>query len=566
VSTRSAAFSEAAAPASASAPRIERLELRSDRLRASYRFTFAFHAREVRFERDAGKGFEPIFPEVYSFHAERHDPAELLLQLEDLWSNPRLLAPGATRRDAEELLGRLLLALPRYLERLLDRLAGEDGAQGALYGRVCEDVAVLLEVARRFVRDKQLEEQTRLRLASFHLGKILLRALLVVMRRRVRPEFLEAYLAGRADAAPAGEGGAFGAFYAIAAGDAEAIDRRVTAAAERAFYRWLEGVCLDESHQAFESEGSPFEEREREVLRAVSSEGRLRLSRGRDLVPFLRRPRNRDCERLLTQLETFFLRRYDVHHAAVVIAHARCMELGEDDRDRILSRHSARNYALLLAAVALPLVGAAFAHSRAPRLFDALASAEILVVNALAFWFLIVRFCWQKDLTFFHAAVPRIGAGIIVGYLPVFLIDEVWDLARRPWFPLGAIIVLLGFTTLLYLYVEVRHRIGDSRQAFARARAIFLLGMVEAVGFGLIVTSLLGPFMVVRNWHDGGEQLPMPLLRESIPPFIGELPRVLGFEPLLLFPSAVLLMSFLAFFIGTFLQLLWEDLPITEPL
>jgi hypothetical protein len=70
---------------------------------------------------------------------------------------------------------------------------------------------------------------------------------------------------------------------------------------------------------------------------------------------------------------------------------------------------------------------------------------------------------------------------------------------------------------------------------------------------------------VVRNWHDGA-QLPMPLLRETIPPFVGELPRILGLEPLLLFPSAVLLMSFLAFFIGTFLQLLWEDLPITEPL
>jgi hypothetical protein len=28
----------------------------------------------------------------------------------------------------------------------------------------------------------------------------------------------------------------------------------------------------------------------------------------------------------------------------------------------------------------------------------------------------------------------------------------------------------------------------------------------------------------------------------------------------------VLLMTFLAFFIGTFLQLLWEDLPITEPM
>jgi hypothetical protein len=40
----------------------------------------------------------------------------------------------------------------------------------------------------------------------------------------------------------------------------------------------------------------------------------------------------------------------------------------------------------------------------------------------------------------------------------------------------------------------------------------------------------------------------------------------MGIGPLWAFPSAVLLMSFLAFFIGTFLQLLWEDLPITEPL
>jgi len=28
----------------------------------------------------------------------------------------------------------------------------------------------------------------------------------------------------------------------------------------------------------------------------------------------------------------------------------------------------------------------------------------------------------------------------------------------------------------------------------------------------------------------------------------------------------VFLMTFMAFFIGVFLQLLWEDLPITEPL
>jgi len=55
-------------------------------------------------------------------------------------------------------------------------------------------------------------------------------------------------------------------------------------------------------------------------------------------------------------------------------------------------------------------------------------------------------------------------------------------------------------------------------------------------------------------------------LRATLDPIWGELPRVLGFEPLYFFPSAVLMMTFLSFFIGTFLQLMWEDLPITEPL
>ena len=43
-------------------------------------------------------------------------------------------------------------------------------------------------------------------------------------------------------------------------------------------------------------------------------------------------------------------------------------------------------------------------------------------------------------------------------------------------------------------------------------------------------------------------------------------PRVIGIEPVLVFPAVVGLMTFLSFFIGIFLQLMWEDLPITEPL
>ena len=58
----------------------------------------------------------------------------------------------------------------------------------------------------------------------------------------------------------------------------------------------------------------------------------------------------------------------------------------------------------------------------------------------------------------------------------------------------------------------------------------------------------------------------MALLGELLPPFVGQLPRVVGVEPIYTFPAAVFVMAFLSFFIGTFLQLLWEDIPITAPL
>ena len=67
--------------------------------------------------------------------------------------------------------------------------------------------------------------------------------------------------------------------------------------------------------------------------------------------------------------------------------------------------------------------------------------------------------------------------------------------------------------------------------------------------------------MAGRNWGAASSGRPAPFAR----PFTA-LPRILGIEPFAAFPTAVFLMSFLSFFIGTFLQLMWEDLPITEPM
>jgi hypothetical protein len=410
------------------------------------------------------------------------------------------------------------------------------------------DVAILVHVFDRFMADKALDRETGLRFAGFHLRKLALRTLNALVADRVSPDYLARYVAGEVSPFERGEEvSETGLFYALARGDPHTLDRWLVGMGERAFHRWLEQVCLDEGNGAFETQESPFDDRETEVLRAVNARGGRRVSRGKDLVPYLRQRGNRDCLRVLQGLEAWFLRQYDVSNAAAAIQHLAA-----------------------LAALTAPFVAALFVYTRAPRLFDLACSLEVGLILAAVFWFLLYRFCWKRDLTFFHASVPRIGAGIIVGYLPVFLIDEVWDLADESWGILVAVVSLLGFATLLYLYVEVQRRLGDSQVAFARARAIFLLGVVEALALGLIMTSLFGRFMAERNWTaklgEPTRAAAFEAFRATAPAFAGQLPPIVGFEPLLAFPSAVLLMTFLSFFIGTFLQLMWEDIPLTEPL
>ena len=540
------------------------LELEVERIGLRVRATWAFHAREVRFERHAGDGWVALFPETFSFHLDRHDPFELNLQLEDLWSDPRRIGGGATRREVQELVRRMLVAAPGYLERVLGELERSGRLVGPASLRVHADAVVLSVVIARFVREKQLDTHPEARFIRFQLRKLVWRSAWALVRERVSPAALEAWVAGTAPSAR--DPSERGLLAALAGNLDDEIEPILLAIAERAFYRWLADTCLDEENGAFEGEDSPFGRREDEVLAVVSTDPAGRLRRACQLSPFLLRRQSRNCMRLLRRLEVWFLRCYDVPRAAAVIRHAENLTRGRQRPDAVLSWHSTPNYVAAIALLVWPFVGAAFAYQRAPLLFDLGASIQTAAVIGTALWYLLYRFVWQKDLAFFHGAVPRIGAGIIVGYLPVFLIDEVWDLARRPWFPLGVTVVLLAVTTLLYIYVEVRRRIEDPREAFARAQRLFLLGVLQALALGLVITTLLGTFMVVRVWANEDTALGIEWVRAATPPFIGQLPRIMGVAPVYAYPTAVLLMTFFSFFIGTFLQLLWEDLPITEPL
>ncbi len=546
---------------------LPRLELRVERLQLRFRFTFAFHAREVRFEIARGAGeFERIFPETFSFRAPEHDPTELFIQLEDLLSKPRLLGPRATARDARNLMVRLLSNAPRYFEDLFRQTDGGGRLGDVQRLRFHQDLALLSQIGLRFIETHDLDGGRPLRLAGFALRRRIYESLRELVSGRVDPAYLQRYVDGGEKLVDSSDDPTeSGFFQVLEMGEKAAADRMILRMAERAFYLWVEGVCLDEENQAFEKEDSPFRDRESEMIGAIAVRGATRIERGRDLMPFLRRA-DRNTKRIFDKLERWFLRAYDIRNASAIINYAAALERGRASSNRPLTWHTPRIHALTLAALLAPFVVGSFAYARHPHWIDLVCSAEVVFVNVSALWFLLYRFCWKRDLSFFHSSIPRIGAGIIVGYLPVFLIDEVWDLASHSTFALNAVTMLLGLVTLLYVYVEIAHRIPDTAVAFARARSIFLLGVVEAFGAGIVMTSLVGPFMVARNWVPEGAETSVEALKTTMPPMIGQLPHVVGYESLWVFPSALLLMTFLSFFIGIFLQLMWEELPITEPL
>jgi len=535
-----------------------------ERLELSFRFTFAFHAREIRFEVDRGAGWQRVFPETFSFHSRDHDPAELYFQLGDLLNRPELLSANANRRDNQELVIRLLTQAPQYLEALLVDV-GERLAEAPRL-RLQQDLSLFCQIASRFLTTREFTEQRRVRVATLLMRKLIYRGLDQLVQGRVEPGYLDAYMRGEVDPVdPNDDPSEGGFFYTMESGDQSAVNRMVMRMAERAFYMWVDRACLDEDNQAFEKEDSPFDSRETEVLRAISTHPGLRIEKTRDLVPYLRRP-SRDCRRILDKLERWFLRRYDIRHSSALIKHDSKLSQGEDPSNASLSWHTPRNHMLVLLTMVSPFVASIFLYERYPHVLDLVCSAEVGLVNLAAAWFLFYKFCWKRDLSFFHASVPRIGAGIIVGYLPVFLIDEVWDLASQPAAILGAVCTLLGLVTLLYIYVEVQHRIDDRNQAFERARAIFLFGVLQAFVIGVVMTNMVGRFMVLRNWSGESGSPSQTIADANSVPFVGELPLMIGVEPLIAFPSAVFVMTFLSFFIGVFLQLMWEDLPITEPL
>ena len=376
IASQSAAGGQGESGASASG--LPRLELRVERLRLRFRFTLAFHAREVRFEVARGDGaYERIFPETFSFNAARHDPTELFLQLEDLLTKPRLLGEKASARDARGLMTRLLSQAPRYLDGLCEYLDSENRLSPEARLRFHQDGALLSQVLLRFIETRELDGGRQLRVSSYSLRRRIYDSLRVLLDERVDPDYLAAYVEGRVNLIePSDDPTESGFFQVLETGEPEAANRMIVRMAERAFYLWLEGVCLDEENQAFEKEDSPFEDRETEVLRAITVPSARSVNRSSDLMPFLRRG-NKNATRLMGKLEQWFLRIYDIRHSSAVINHGALLHSDRPQTDRALSWHSPRNHAAALIVLMSPFLAGIFFYDAAPRWIDFLCSAEV---------------------------------------------------------------------------------------------------------------------------------------------------------------------------------------------
>jgi hypothetical protein len=152
--------------------------------------------------------------------------------------------------------------------------------------------------------------------------------------------------------------------------------------------------------------------------------------------------------------------------------------------------------------------------------------------------------------------LPRILGAALVGLIPLLLNDQTWNIGMRSsmfnW-SLLALITYIG--SFIYIFLEV-HSIkkfikGHSiAQALKESGRIFLIALSETLFIVTIASSLIFPAVMPNTGIDitnvsFGIYASTPLLS-------------FGF-----FPSLIILWTGITLFIGSFVQLLWQDQRIT---
>ena len=180
------------------------------------------------------------------------------------------------------------------------------------------------------------------------------------------------------------------------------------------------------------------------------------------------------------------------------------------------------------------------------------------VLTCFAYAFVIskmVEVLWVP--TRMKLLMPRLICATFLGYLVLIVGDEVWEYAVTVE-PLIRGVIIAGTLTFasLYLRSEIGNVIGfnspqKKRVVWKRTFAIFRKGILRALVFGLILMDLFCMQFLQHLEPDAINHAEKHLFTG----FLGVIEWRVG-----------LLFSCVAFLIGIFAQIFWEDKPITEPL
>ncbi len=167
------------------------------------------------------------------------------------------------------------------------------------------------------------------------------------------------------------------------------------------------------------------------------------------------------------------------------------------------------------------------------------------------FLLLAVAICksyFKKEFLDYKLFLPRLIGGIILGYIPLFMTQEIWE-----WLFVFDQSVLIGLSIFafcfsgLYLFLEVYNNLDNIRQAAVRSLAVLFLGLIYSLIIGLLLFDFFSYIFVLD---------------------LETLNRVIIVEGLFSFYDPIRLFAYfpIALTIGIFLQIFWEEKPITHPI
>jgi hypothetical protein len=180
-----------------------------------------------------------------------------------------------------------------------------------------------------------------------------------------------------------------------------------------------------------------------------------------------------------------------------------------------------------------------------------LASATLLyrIIRGLHRWLrrserVLFKPYWQTLL------IPRLFAGILIGYFPLLFASDVWKLAFNLQ-GLPAIISGIGSLALCWIYLntEINNRIPETKERSSRVLQIFIIGVVESFLLGVVLTDIIA----------------LPIIKELLPDMNNSIYAFYGLFGIII-PKVILVFFPMALLIGIVVQIIWEDKPITHPL